>query len=61
MPLPLVKNPEESCGGFVKGSEIGSDGSNNVISLRRVSPQASDHNLSIICSGKIRFGSERRT
>ena len=37
--------------------EIGSDGFENVVSLRRISPQASDRNLLIISSGNVGFGS----
>lgn len=54
-------NVEDSRGGFIEGSEIGSDGSENIVSLRRISPQASDRNLSIISSGNIGNGSEGRT
>ena len=54
-------NAEDSRGGFIEGSEIGSDGSENIVSLRRVSPQAPDRNLSIISSGNVGIGSERRT
>ena len=50
---PIGSRFERSRGGFIEGMEIGSDGFENVVSLGRVSPQASDRNLLIAYSGNV--------
>lgn len=54
-------NSEDSRGGFAGDSEVSPEGSENLVSLRRKSPSAPDHNLSFLSSGNVCYGSERRT
>lgn len=41
------------------GNSSASEGSENIVALRRRSPQAQDHNLSITGAGKVRNGRGR--
>jgi site-specific DNA recombinase len=52
---------EDRDNSLYSGNKSGSDGVENIRALRRRSPQAQDRNLSIIGSGNIGNGSERRT